>query len=94
MVIRLPRSCALRWRPLQFTPRRPSRRYCRPVIPVNFNGPLGGNTTNGQYPSGYLAIDGKGNVYGEYPKGIQQHKRFDFRNVCRRNPIFHVNGDR
>ena len=34
------------------------------MIPVNFNGPLGGNSTNGQYPSGYLTIDGHGNVYG------------------------------
>jgi uncharacterized repeat protein (TIGR03803 family) len=47
--------------------------FCGPLIPVNFSGPLGGNNTNGQYPSGYLAMDGKGNVYGTTPGTIWKY---------------------
>jgi len=37
--------------------------FCGPVIKVNFNG------LNGQYPTGYLAKDGQGNVYGTTAQG-------------------------
>jgi hypothetical protein len=40
--------------------------FCASVIKVNFNGING----NGQYPTGYLAIDAQGNLHGTTNSGL------------------------
>ena len=40
--------------------------YCGPLLKVNFNGING----NGQYPTGYLAIDARGNLHGTTHSGL------------------------
>ena len=40
--------------------------YCGPLLKVNFNGING----NGQYPTGYLAIDARGNLHGTTNSGL------------------------
>src|SRR5271155_5576999 len=40
--------------------------YCGPLLKVNFNGING----NGQYPTGYLAIDAQSNLHGTTNSGL------------------------